>query len=134
MENEKDIYSGRFITSDDLGTSEPTLMIKGISEPASEKGGDGKPIEQAILWFEKSDKGLILGKTNFRILKSIFGPAQNIKKHAEKWKGQEITLMRRYIDCFGEKNVPVTRIKPNPTKPLAMGVRKHIGTEKPKGI
>jgi hypothetical protein len=130
----EDIYAGRFIVADDLEDGqEITLTISGTAQPGTEKAADGQEIKQGLLKFEKTNRALILGKTSHRILKSLFGPAANWASYEKKWIGREITLIRRYLpNCFGEKNVPVLRIKPDPEKPLPMGVRKHLGTEKPK--
>lgn len=124
-----DKFEGHFLESADLMASRPvTLTISGIVPPNTEKAADGRLIDKPIIAFEKTDKRMIIGKTNERIIKSFLGSKPN------EWVGQKVTVMVRYLKAaFGESNVPTLRIVPPEGKPIPFACRKHWGQEMPFG-
>ena len=56
----------RFLKADDLDGGERKFKIKNVT--AEDLGGDGK----LIVWFTNDKKGLILNKTNNRVLRTAF--------------------------------------------------------------
>jgi hypothetical protein len=119
-------YEGRFMEGGDFpeGTVRH-LTIQSVIPPGTEKDARGKPIREAILMFAEEPKGLILGKTNYRVLKILFGDS-------EDWVGKEIRVMRRYLrEAFGIKNELCVRIVPPKGTPMPGRVMKWMGNAIP---
>lgn len=122
----RDPYLGDYLQSDDLPPGKTiTVTIAAVIPPHTEKAADGRLVDKMALAFEGKAKKLILGKTNWRIVRLICG------SDPEKWPGQEIRITVRYGDWFGFKDLPTLRIVPPADKPLPFGVRKHYGREFP---
>jgi len=95
-------FDYRFLAADEL-QGEVTLTIK---EMKKEEAFNGKEKEVVpVLHFEKTQKGLVLNKTNAelitKVLKSPF---------IEDWIGKQITLYSTKIKAFGEL-VDAIRVK-----------------------
>jgi len=125
----RDQYEG-FIASDDIGYDNSggqsvTLIIKSVAEPYTVTDSRGVVVESPVVYFEKAKKGLVLNKTNERICRLLCG-----KRYAD-WNGKEITLGVRFVNAFGERDVPVIRVVPPSGIPLPFGVRKWTGKERP---
>lgn len=120
-------FEGNFLDATDIAkVGEITLRIADVSAPEQEKDATGKVINKAILTFEKAKKRLILNKTNCKVIAGLHG------KKASDWIGKTVTLCVRYLEtAFGQRNVPVIRIKPGDESPLPFGMRKRYGSEKP---
>lgn len=82
-----------------------TLTIKSVADPGTVKSADKKVIDRPILYFEETDKGLILNKTNARTIGLRHGNEMN------EWTGKTVTLFGTVCDAFGEKNVPCVRVR-----------------------
>ena len=79
-----ELYPGRFLHADHLGTKQHTLTIADVDveELQGEKGKQAK----AVLAFEKTPLLLVLAKINGTCLKAMFGP------NVQDWKGKRVTL------------------------------------------
>jgi hypothetical protein len=122
-------YEG-YIASDDIGYTAQgggsiTLEIASISEAGTERDASGKTVGSEVLHFVKAKKGLVLGKTNGRILRLLLG------KDTAKWVGARVTLTVRFINAFSERDIPTIRVTPPDGLPLPFGVRKWMGRERP---
>ena len=145
MSNIHEDYGGEFLMAEDIG-HEDDLTGKQLDVEIAElfSGGtfenkaeskDGKPpvmIEKWSLGFAKNGKPLkkklILCKTDYRVLYWQLG------RDTKTWPGKKITLALRWVDAFGDKNLPVVRVFPPPELmgKLPKSVRRFIGRERPK--
>jgi hypothetical protein len=119
-----------FIASDDIGYDNKggnsvTLEIESTAEPGTVTDAKKATVQERVLYFKKAEKGLILNRTNERILRLLCG------RKPSGWIGKTITLQVRFTDAFGEVDIPTIRIIPPKGVPLPFGVRKWIGREKP---
>lgn len=120
-----------FLHADDIGYGPEggknmTLAIDRIAKRGTVTDARGNPVEEPVLYFRDHDKGLVLGANcNRRLLVLHHG-----RKSAD-WIGKPVTLTVRFLDCFGEKDVPAIRITPPDGTPLPFGLRKWYGREKP---
>ena len=93
----------RFLKADDLDGGERKFKIKNVT--AEDLGGDGK----LIVWFTNDKKGLILNKTNNRVLRTAFGD------DTAGWKDQIIILFSMMVSMQG-RMVPGLRVRIPPPK------------------
>jgi hypothetical protein len=79
-----ELYPGRFLHADHLGTKQHTLTIADVDveDLHSEKGKQAK----AVLAFERTPLLLVLAKINGTCLKAMFGP------NVQDWKGKRVTF------------------------------------------
>ena len=125
MNDRRSPYEGNYIEALDI--SKPVkLIISEVVNEFQEKSADGRPIDRIILKFQKAQKGLILNKTNYRVMWAMFG------KTRTDWIGKEIVLCRRYINAFGDRNVMCIRIWPPKGTPLPRSVLTKLGLEEPE--
>lgn len=123
----RDPYSGDYLMADDLPAGrEIVVTIERLIEPNTEKASDGRLVDKLALGFVGKAKKLILGKTNYRIVRLVLG------SDPEKWIGQEIRLTVRFGDWFNERDVPTIRVVPPADKPLPLGVRRQYGRPHPR--
>lgn len=100
------------------------LTIREVVEPGTLRTADKKPVLERSLRFEKSNKILVLNRTNTRMLKLLFGTEK-----AENWAGQRVTLYAAIINCFGQDNVPCVRVRLPQDRPIPFGLRKFLGKD-----
>jgi len=93
----------RFLKADDLDGGERKFKIKNVT--AEDLGGDGK----LIVWFTNDKKGLILNKTNNRVLRTAFGD------DTAGWKDQIIILFSMMVSMQG-RMVPGLRVRIPPPR------------------
>jgi hypothetical protein len=123
-------YEGDFLEALDL--PEGVLVkatIESIAMPDTEKDAAGKLIHKAIVKFANRKKRMILNKTNFRLLKVVFGP------DVSKAIGGEVMLQRRYLPAeraFGHANELAVRFIPPDGTPLPKSVRDYMGYMTPQ--
>lgn len=119
-------FEGNFLDALDVPPNGITVEISEVTAPKAEKDNTGKVIDKAILSFKGAKKRLILNKVNSKIIALQHG------KKASEWVGKQITLTVRYLEkAFGQRNVPVIRIKPDDSHPMTFGMRKNYGAEQP---
>ena len=102
-----DAFPGNYIDALCVTGKDATLTIKSVTEPNNKKTADGTVIDKPIVYFNETDKGLILNKTNGRSIGLAFGANQ-----MDDWVGKKITLFATTTDAFGKKNVPCVRVRP----------------------
>jgi len=115
----------RFLKADDLDGDERKFKIKNVT--AEDLGGDGK----LIVWFTNDKKGLILNKTNNRVLRTAFGD------DTAGWKDQIIILFSMMVSMQG-RMVPGLRVRIPPprqasTKPASTTVMSRGQETQPLG-
>ena len=101
-----------YVAGDSLVGHNVPVTIRGFS--AEMITGEHGQEEGYILYFEGSDKGLILNKTNAKVLAKAFGP------ETDGWVGQEVILYSEHIKAFGKMH-NAARVKiPGNGKPAKM--------------
>jgi hypothetical protein len=121
-------FTGDFLDATDIPPEGFTIEIAGVVGPGTERDSSNKVIDRTIISLKGAKKRLIANKTNLKIIALKYG------KKASDWIGKTITLTVRYVNAFGEKNVPVIRIVPSDEHPMTFGMRKHYGKAKPDAI
>lgn len=118
-------YEGLFVCCDDLPEGQAvSVEIESIAMPGTEQDSRKKVIDKAIVTFKGATKRFILNKTNYRVLKGMFGKDHN------GWIGQTIQLQRRYITFRGEPAMGIRIIPPKGTI-LPLSVVSQMGTREP---
>ena len=85
-----------------------------ISKVAAEVLGQGDTKERKpIVWFTNDERGLVLNKTNLRVLKHDFGD------NMEAWVGKIIVVFPTMTDLRG-KMTPALRVRTPPPKQATM--------------
>lgn len=107
------------------------VVIESVIPPNTEKDARKKLIDKPIVVIKggTKNKKMIVGKTNFRVLKSLFGSPS-------KWIGKEITIAARYLpksQGFGQANCPCVRVIPPKGHPIPKSAYDFMGTEFPVG-
>ena len=101
-----DFDKSKYLRAEDLKT-EKKLRIKGVTV---EVIGNGAEKEQKLtVWFTNDARGLVLNKTNNRVLRGEFGDDVN------GWKNRIIIVFPTMVDFRG-KMVPALRVRIPPPK------------------
>ncbi len=96
-------FSGKFFKSDDLN-SDLKLTIGTVKD--EELNGITKP----VFYFDNSNQGLVLNKTNAQTISGAYGD------ETDDWTGKEIIIYPTEIDFRGERKKAI-RIKIPPVPP-----------------
>ena len=88
-----------------MKSQDVSLVITSQTIEEVGKTGEKKP----VLWFEKSEKGLILNRTNATTIGKAYG------RDTIAWKGKRVTLFGAETE-FGGETVDCVRVRP-PTAP-----------------
>lgn len=127
----RDRYEGKFLDALDLPEGKLiAVTIEAVVLPGAERDARGKTIDLAILKFQGKEKRLILGKTSYKILKSMFGG-----DHRE-WIGKTVNIQRRYLDAahgFGVQNTLAIRVIPPVGTPVLRSAIAFMGSATPYG-
>lgn len=100
-----------------------TLVVAKVHPQNTLKTQDGKLIDKPVLEFEKSNKKLVMNKTNQRLGKLVVG-----SNKTSAWIGKQITLYPvGNVSAFGQRTCAI-RIRV-PKDLLPYGVRKHLGED-----
>lgn len=99
-------FEGNYIDALCVTGKDATLTIKVVQAPNTIKAADGKTIDRPVVYFEETDKGFILNKTNARSIGLSHG------NEMDDWVGKKVTLFATSTDAFGKKNVPCVRVRP----------------------
>ena len=88
-----ELFPSKFMKATDLEDGEELVLI--MDRVRTEEVGQDKELK-GILYFEEQDKGLVLNRTNARILEELYGP------NFPDWRGRKITLFVREVDFKGK--------------------------------
>jgi hypothetical protein len=97
-----DIFPSKYLKADDVEDEDLTLTIKELKQEKmgpEDADGETKP----VLYFDETDKGLVLNVTNAKTIQGLYG------KHIEKWTGNKIVLFWTEVGFKGEMK-PAIRI------------------------
>jgi hypothetical protein len=96
----------RFWRAPDL-SAEKKFKIKKATVETIGQGRDRE--DKLVVWFTNSDKGLVLNKTNNRVIRGAFGD------DTDGWNGKVIVVFPTMADMRGSM-VPALRVKLPPPK------------------
>ena len=102
------MFPTQYLASEEFLDKDVTLVIKDVkidNLQMSDGGAEDKP----VLVFEKTDKKLVLNKTNAITIANLHG------SEARDWAGKSITLYPTECQAFGH-TVDCIRIRSNPPK------------------
>jgi hypothetical protein len=100
-----ELYPSRFLSADDLDGEVPVTIASIKFEKM--KDNDGNEQDKPVLFFLKTEKGLVLNKTNAKRIAEIHGD------ETDGWIGKKITLYQESVTAFGETKWAI-RVKPVP--------------------
>jgi hypothetical protein len=103
-----DFEQSKYLRATDLGEigSEKRVKIKAVTK---ETDVGEKQETKACVWFTNLDKGLILNKTNLRMLQGAFGDSM------DAWPSKIVVLFSIMADLRG-KPTPAVRVRIPPPK------------------
>jgi hypothetical protein len=109
-----ELFPGRFLKSGEFKGRDVTLKVRDVDiEDLPDKKGtkvneDGERVRvRGIISFEKTDKQLVLNRTNGECLKAMFG------RNPNDWIGKRVTFFPAVVDAFGEETTAI-RVRGSP--------------------
>lgn len=125
-----ELFPGRFLKSGELKGKDVTLKIANVcTEELPDKKGtkvnkDGERVRiRGIIAFEKTEKQLVLNKTNGECLKAMFG------RNTDAWVGKRVTFYPATVDAFGEETLAI-RVRGSPDIAQDMVADLQLGQKK----
>jgi len=104
-------FPSKYLKAADLDGKNHSAVIRDVvMEEMSQDDG-----EKPVLYFENSERGLVLNKTNANSVKEIHGP------DTDDWRGKSVTLYTVKVQ-YGAKMVDGIRIQPVDPKDPKAGV------------
>lgn len=109
-------FPSKYLSSDDLQGREIRLVIARVELEEVGRDRDKKP----ILYFTKAKKGMVLNKTNAKMIATAYGD------DTDQWEDREIIIFSMKVQ-FGDEIVDGIRVKipktvaapkPSPPKPI----------------
>ena len=113
-----------YIMGESLLGKSVTLTMKCLSVEML-PGGKGKEEEKYLLYFDETDKALILNKTNAKTIAALYGP------ETDSWGGNRITIHPEQVRAFGN-NHTVVRVDDKRPAPAATNGKGKTDTKKPE--
>lgn len=121
--NVDNLFPSKYVKGEDIAAKGSVTVT--IRDVTIEKMGKDQE-ENPVVWFEKTEKGMVLKKTNAMVIKGLYGP------DTDGWRGKRITLTTTKMNAFGDTqtvivvvnkvpppigNVPQKIAEPEPAKP-----------------
>jgi len=104
MTHWRKMFDERFIGSWDFeGKPEGVVTIKSVQIEELQTQ-DGTSAKKPVLYFTKGKKGMVLNKTNARVIAELYG------NDTDKWVGKSVALFATTCQAFG-KTVECVRVK-----------------------
>jgi hypothetical protein len=108
-------FPSKYLSSEDLEGREIRVTIARVEIEEVGRDRDKKP----ILYFTKAKKGMVLNKTNAKMIKAAYG------NNTDEWEDREIIIFSMKVQ-FGDEIVDGIRVKiptqraapPAPRKPI----------------
>jgi len=85
--------------------ADATLEISEVIARGIKKSKDGKLIDKPILLFKATKRGLVLNKTNAKVIALMFG------NKMDSWVGRKITMFPTTCKAFGSDKTPCIRVR-----------------------
>ena len=90
----------------EFGGRTPTFTVKSVKLVGLE-GEDGRTKDKGVVFFNETDRGLVLCRTNAVLIAAMFG------NDTDAWLGKRITLHAQDVQ-LGRETVPGIRVKGSP--------------------
>lgn len=100
------LFRGAYLAAAEFGGRTPTFTVKSIKLVGLE-GEDGKTKDKGVVFFNETDRGLVLCKTNAMLAAAMFGP------DTDNWIGKRLTLHATEV-MLGRDKVLGIRVKGSP--------------------
>lgn len=100
------MFDSAYIGAWDLQGKDVTVTIARVVAGELAKAGTSKKDKAPIIYFENREKGMVLNKTNMRIIASIYGGFK-----VKTWIGKQIVLFATTCQ-FGPNTVDCIRVRP----------------------
>ena len=101
---QSDVFPARFLKAEDMLDEELTLTISKV-ELVELEDKKGEAQQKPVIYFQEQKKGLIVNKTNWKIITEVTG-----EEDSDRWVGKQITLFTLDVDAFGDV-VAAIRVK-----------------------
>jgi hypothetical protein len=96
-------FASKYLKAEDLQNREVTVTMDRVE--TEEFKESNRSVTKYILYFQNKQKGVVLNKTNFSNISSIYG------KNSDGWVGKPVVLFSVWTDFQG-KSVQAIRIRP----------------------
>lgn len=107
MATVSEIFPSKYLEAADLDGKEFCVVIESVEERHQGDGKDGKKFVKPLVKFRKAKKGLVLNKTNAKIIRDRLCYGNEM----QDWVGKPITLYPTTCNAFGEKDTPCIRVR-----------------------
>ena len=102
-------FQSDYLKAADLNGEQVVYTIKSLAVEEIGQKKDQRP----VLYFEETDVGMVLNKTNSRAISEVYG------LETDEWIGRQIALYEKMVEFEG-KEVPAIRVRmPKPGKASA---------------
>ncbi len=99
------LFPSKYVRGEDIAEKgSVTVTIRGVT---IEKMGKDQE-ENPVVWFERTDKGMVLKKTNAMTIKGLYGP------DTDGWRGKRITLTTKQERAFGAMQTMIVVVNKEP--------------------
>lgn len=117
------LYPGRFLKAGDFKGKDVTLTITGVTIEKLPQNTGGERV-RGILAFDKTEKQLVLNRTNGECIKAMFG------RDTDKWIGKRLTLfpMDMGDSSFGDLAI---RVRGSPDLAQDVSFELRLARKKP---
>ena len=104
----------RWIKSGDLGDGDMVVTVKSCSVETVGQGENAE--DKPVLYFEESEKGMVLNVTNANTIAGLYGP------ETDGWIGKRIALFATEVDFAGKQTLAIRVRMKSPTNGAAKPV------------
>ena len=103
MSDYRSMFDRKYVGAWDLEGKDVTVrIVKVVAEVLKNKAGENK---KPVVYFEGTDKGFALNKTNAKVIAAMYG------NKTEEWTGKLITLYATQVS-FGPETIDAIRVRP----------------------
>jgi ribosomal protein L21 len=90
------MFDEKYIGSWDLDeTPEVVVTIKDVRREELKANAGAEVAHKPVLYFEKTEKGMVCNKTNAKTIADAYGP------DVKQWRGKKITIYKEKVRAFG---------------------------------
>ena len=100
-----ELFPSPYVKSDDIDSNDLILTISRFNFELL--GHDEKAEQKGCLYFDETEKKLVLNVTNCKTIEGMYG------KRFDDWIGKQIALFKMEVQVGGEMKMGV-RVRPNP--------------------
>ncbi len=120
----RQMFDSAYVGAWDLQGRDVVVTIASITPGELSKAGTSKKDKAPIIHFEGRDKGMVLNKTNMKIIAGIYGGFK-----VKAWIGKPITLYATTCQ-FGPNTVDCIRVRPTaPRGTKATTSEREVGAD-----